>query len=88
MGDIMEKMIVGGIMALLGGAGCIFTLWDMVAVVTSRTGMETFGAMVNSTVIVDGILFIISGIVFGVGVIFIQQDRDEGRRYYDFERRY
>lgn len=84
MGDYMEKMIIGIILCILGGAGFLTSLGGIGTIVGTITGMPGIEMIINSSIFFNIIIFIISVMIFSLGILLIQIDRevaDEYRRY-------
>jgi hypothetical protein len=80
----MEKMIIGIVLCIIGGAGFLSSLGGIGTVVETINGMPKMETVTAPVLILNAIIFIVSILIFGIGILLIQQDRgvdDEYRRY-------
>lgn len=75
---IMEKMIVGIILCILGGAGILTTLGGIVSVLETINVLPGMETVTTPALIINAIIFSVSIIVFAAGIYFVQQDREVG----------
>jgi hypothetical protein len=74
----MEKMIIGIILCILGGAGFLTSLGGIGTVVETINGMPGMETVTTPALIINAIIFSVSIIVFAAGIYFVQQDREVG----------
>jgi hypothetical protein len=72
----MEKMIGGVILCVLGGLGFLFSLSGFTAVTNTIVGIPDWELLPIPGLTSTLIIFLISIITFGVGIILIQSDRE------------
>jgi len=80
----MEKMIIGIVLCIIGGAGFLYSLGGIGTVVETINGMPKMETVTAPGLILNAIIFIVSILIFGIGILLIQQDRgvdDEYGRY-------
>jgi hypothetical protein len=72
----MEKMIVGIILCILGGAGFLTSLGGIGSVLETINVLPGMETVTTPTLIINTIIFIVSIAVFAAGIIIIQSDRE------------
>jgi hypothetical protein len=81
VGDFVEKMIVGIILCVLGGAGFLTSIGGISMVLGTITGMPGMETVTAPELIINAIIFIVSIVLFALGIIVIQADREGAGEY-------
>ena len=77
----MEKMIIGLILSAAGGFGFLLSIRGIVDIATTVTGIPGWGVITEPALDLNIIFFIGSLIVFGLGIILINSDREMENLY-------
>ena len=81
MGDCMEKMIIGLILSAAGGLGAIFSLGGLMETLNTVVGIPGWGLLAEPSLNLNIIIFIVSVVSFGIGIILINSDREMENLY-------
>jgi len=72
----MEKMIIGIVLCIIGGAGFLYSLGGIGTVVETINGMPGMETVTAPGLVITVIIFIVSIAIFAAGIILVQQDRE------------